>query len=153
MILAINCGSSSLKYTLFDWDKYSVILTGSAEKVGNVEKSFINHKKDGQKKKVELPLKDHQVTLEKILSLIEEDGIKKEDISVVAHRFVHGGEKYRKSMIVNEEIVADLEKLNPLAPLHNPANISGIKSVMAAMPWATNTISLDTSFHEALPEQ
>ncbi len=151
MILAINCGSSTLKYTLFDFEKYEVVASGNVERIGTGG-SFITHKSNGDKNKYELPLNSHEAAFYKLLELIEKDGINKEDIKVVAHRFVHGGEKYRKSQIVTEEALKDLEKLNPLAPLHNPANITGIKSAMAVMPWAKNTITLDTSFHETLPE-
>ena len=155
-ILVINCGSSSLKYQLIDMSNNGVLAQGLVERIGI--DGVLTQKVDGREKYVvETELKDHQVAIDLVLKTLvdEKQGVIKsmDEISAVGHRVVHGGEKYSKSVIVNDEVLANLEELVKLAPLHNPANIIGIKACQALMPNTPMAVVFDTAFHQTMPQK
>ncbi|MGN0144396.1 MAG: acetate kinase [Clostridium sp.] len=155
-ILVINCGSSSLKYQLIDMSNNGVLAQGLVERIGI--DGILTQKVEGREKYVvETDLKDHQVAIDLVLKTLvdEKQGVIKsmDEISAVGHRVVHGGEKYSKSVIVNDEVLANLEELTKLAPLHNPANIIGIKACQALMPNTPMVVVFDTAFHQTMPQK
>ena len=155
-ILVINCGSSSLKYQLIDMSNNGVLAQGLVERIGI--DGILTQKVDGREKYiVETDLKDHQVAIDLVLKTLvdEEQGVIKsmDEISGVGHRVVHGGEKYSNSVIVNDGVLENLEKLVKLAPLHNPANIIGIKACQALMPNTPMVVVFDTAFHQTMPQK
>ena len=155
-ILVINCGSSSLKYQLIDMSNNGVLAQGLVERIGI--DGILTQKVDGREKYViETELKDHQMAIDLVLKTLvdEKQGVIKsmDEISAVGHRVVHGGEKYSKSVIVNDEVLANLEELVKLAPLHNPANIIGIKACQALMPNTPMVVVFDTAFHQTMPQK
>lgn len=155
-VLVINCGSSSLKYQLIDMSNNGVLAQGLVERIGI--DGILTQKVDGREKYVvETDLKDHQVAIDLVLKTLvdEKQGVIKsmDEISGVGHRVVHGGEKYSKSVIVNDEVLTNLEELVKLAPLHNPANIIGIKACQALMPNTPMVVVFDTAFHQTMPQK
>ncbi|MDY6012887.1 acetate kinase [Clostridium sp.] len=153
-ILVINCGSSSLKYQLIDMANEAVLAQGLVERIGI--DGILTQKVEGRDKYVvETDLKDHQVAIDLVLKTLvdEKQGVIKsmDEISAVGHRVVHGGEKYSKSVLVNDEVLENLEDLVKLAPLHNPANIIGIKACQALMPNTPMVVVFDTAFHQTMP--
>jgi len=157
MILALNCGSSSLKFTVYDWETHTTLSRGTVERIGDKD-SFIEYRNnDGQKSKKETFINNHETAIKEVLNILTDSktGVIKDisEIKTVGHRFVHGGELVKNSIIVNSENLTELEKLNDLAPLHNPANLIGIKAAITSMPNATQTITLDTAFHQTMPEK
>lgn len=154
-ILVLNAGSSSLKYQLFDADnKFSVEAKWLAERIG-IEWSIITHK-DREWNKTEFPrdLANHGEALKKILDILvspETGAIKSlDEIWVVGHRMVHWGEKFHESALVTPEIMQTLKDLIPLAPLHNPANITWIEAVQQVLPNVPNVVVFDTAFHQSM---
>ena len=154
-ILVLNAGSSSLKYQLFDVDNnFSVIAKWLAERIG-IDWSIINHK-DSNWNKSEFPwnLANHSEALKKILDILvspENWAVKSlDEISVVGHRMVHWWEKFHKSALVTPEIMQTLKDLIPLAPLHNPANITWIEAVQEILPDVPNVVVFDTAFHQSM---
>lgn len=155
-VLVINCGSSSLKYQLIDMSNNGVLAQGLVERIGI--DGVLTQKVDGREKYVvETDLKDHQIAIDLVLkTLIDENqGVIKsmDEISAVGHRVVHGGEKYSKSVLVNDEVLKSLEELIKLAPLHNPANIIGIKACQELMPNTPMVAVFDTAFHQTMPQK
>ena len=153
-ILVINCGSSSLKYQLIDMNNDNVLAQGLVERIGI--DGILTQKVEGRDKYVvETELKDHKIAIDLVLKTLvdEKQGVIKsmDEISAVGHRVVHGGEKYSKSVIVDDEVLANLEDLTKLAPLHNPANIIGIKACQALMPNTPMVVEFDTAFHQTMP--
>ena len=153
-ILVINCGSSSLKYQLIDMDNEGVLAQGLVERIGI--DGILTQKVEGRDKYVvETDLKDHQIAIDLVLKTLvdKKQGVIKsmDEISAVGHRVVHGGEKYSKSVLVNDEVLENLEDLVKLAPLHNPANIIGIKACQALMPNTPMVVVFDTAFHQTMP--
>jgi len=154
-ILVLNAGSSSLKYQLFDVDNhFSVEAKWLAERIG-IEWSIITHK-DNNWNKSEFPreLANHWEALKKILDILvspENGAIKSlDEIGVVGHRMVHGWEKFHESALVTPEIMQTLKDLIPLAPLHNPANITWIEAVQQVLPKVPNVVVFDTAFHQSM---
>jgi acetate kinase len=155
-ILILNCGSSSIKYQLFDMNKKSVLAKGIAEKVG-LKGSFVNHEKEnGEKVIFEGEIIDHLVGIEYILGIIisKKHGCisSLEEIDAVGHRVVNGGEKFSASVYITDEVQAEIEKFSQLAPLHNPANLKGINAVKLLIPGIPQVGVFDTAFHQTLPE-
>ena len=153
-ILVINCGSSSLKYQLIDMNNDNVLAQGLVERIGI--DGILTQKVEGRDKYVvETELKDHKIAIDLVLKTLvdEKQGVIKsmDEISAVGHRVVHGGEKYSKSVLVNDEVLENLEDLVKLAPLHNPANIIGIKACQALMPNTPMVVVFDTAFHQTMP--
>jgi len=156
-ILVINAGSSSLKYQLLDMDNESILCKGGCERIG-IEKSFIEHKlPDGRKTKIEQDMKDHGDALELVFKMLTdaEYGVIKhmDEIGAVGHRVLHGGEKFTKSILVDEAVKAGIREVIPLGPLHNPANLSGIEACEKAMPGVPQVAVFDTSFHQTMPKK
>ncbi len=154
-ILVLNAGSSSLKYQLFDVDNhFSVEAKWLAERIG-IEWSIITHKdKDWNKSEFPRELANHGEALKKILDILvspENGAIKSlDEIGVVGHRMVHGWEKFHESALVTPEIMQTLKDLIPLAPLHNPANITWIEAVQQVLPNVPNVVVFDTAFHQSM---
>lgn len=155
-ILVLNCGSSSLKYSLIELPEYKVITVGIVERVGTPEAFIKIQKPDGSKEEIATAIPDHtrgvEVILEKLLDP-EVGHIKSlDEIEAVGHRLVHGGEAFSGSVKITEEVVAQLEKCIPLAPLHNPANIMGIQAAQKVLADKPHCGVFDTAFHQTMPE-
>ena len=155
-VLVINCGSSSLKYQLIDMSNENVLAQGLVERIGI--DGILTQKVEGREKYiVETDLKDHKVAIDLVLNTLVDkaNGVinSMDEISAVGHRVVHGGEKYSTSVVINEEVMKNLEDLVSLAPLHNPANIIGIKACMALMPNTPMVAVFDTAFHQTMPQK
>lgn len=154
-ILVINCGSSSLKYQLFEMDNEAVLAKGLVERIG-IQGSILTHRVNGEKFIKETPMDNHTDAIKHVIDALldKEHGVISDmtEINAVGHRVVHGGEKYSKSAIVDDKVLKDLEDLSKLAPLHNPANVIGIKACKELMPGVPNAIVFDTSFHQTMPK-
>ena len=148
--LVINAGSSSLKYKLFDKGLKS-LSSGLVEKIGQPG-SFLDYKFGRTNEEVKINIKNHGEAIEAVVGLLKMRGVDFRLIGKVGHRVVHGGEKFIKPMLINGKNLKELEKLNKLAPLHNPNNIKGIKASLELMPWAKNYAVFDTAFHATLPD-
>lgn len=154
-ILVINCGSSSLKYQLINMANEGVLAQGLVERIG-IEGSILTQKVEGRNKYIiEQPMQDHKDAIKLVLGALvdEENGVIKsmDEISAVGHRVVHGGEKYSKSVLVDDEVMKYLEECVKLAPLHNPPNIIGIEACKALMPNTPMSVVFDTAFHQTMP--
>ncbi|MEA5115334.1 MAG: acetate kinase [Geobacteraceae bacterium] len=155
-ILAINCGSSSVKYQLFDWKNKEVIAKGVVERVV-VGGSFIQHEVPGrQKYKKESECPNHNVAMDLIVKTLTdpEQGVLTDisQISAVGHRVVHGGEAFTKSVLIDEKVLDAVKAVQHLAPLHNPPNIAGIEAMRAELPDVPNVAIFDTAFHQTMPD-
>ena len=155
-VLVINCGSSSLKYQLIDMENEGVLAQGLVERIG-IEGSILTQKVNGEKYIIEEPMESHKDAIRLVLeALVDENhGVIKNmnEISAVGHRVVHGGEKYSKSVLVNDEVMAYLEECVKLAPLHNRPNIIGIEACKALMPNTPMVVVFDTAFHGTMPKE
>lgn len=154
-VLVINCGSSSLKYQLIDSQSEEVLAKGLCERIG-IEGSSVTHQKaDSGKKTEEVAMKDHtdavKVVIEKLTDA--EDGViaSLKEIDAVGHRIVHGGEHFKGSVVIDEDVMKAIEECNDLAPLHNPANLIGIRSCQSVMPGVPMVAVFDTAFHQTMP--
>ncbi len=134
-VLAVNAGSSSLKFQLFDMPHEDVICSGVVEKIG-LDEGIFTIKYDDQKKVLNTEIKDHQVAVDLLLEALVNEGIvdSLEDIDAIGHRMVHGGEAYSESVVVSDEVVETVSQFNELAPLHNPANLIGLRAFQKALP-------------------
>ena len=155
-ILVINCGSSSLKYQLFDMDNESVSAKGLVDRIG-IDGSNITHRKTGaQPFTLTTPIKDHKVAMKLVLDALldSEHGVLKslDEISAAGHRIVSGGDYFKEAVLVNEEVMDALRKCIPLAPLHNPGHIKGIEAIQHALPKLPNVTVFDTAFHQTMPD-
>ena len=156
-ILVLNCGSSSIKYALYDMDTKTVMTSGGAERVG-LDGAFVKVKlANGEKRKVMHDIPEHTEGVKFIFSLLvdPEIGVIKDlkEIDAVGHRTVHGGEKFNKSVRLTEEVLKVYEECNDLAPLHNPANLKGIRAVQELMPEMPQVGVFDTAFHQTMPKE
>ena len=155
-VLVLNSGSSSLKYQLMDMETEKVLAKGYYERIGSKE-SFLTHKVNGEKIKIEEYAKDHNVALNLVLAQLQhpEYGVIKElsEIDASGHRIVHGGEKFSESVIITDEVIEAIKDCIPLAPLHNPAAILGIEACKETMPGTPMVAVFDTAFHQTLPEE
>lgn len=154
-ILVLNCGSSSIKYALYNMDDKSVMTSGGAERVG-LDNAFVKVKlADGSKKQVMHDIPEHTEGVKFIFSLLTdpEIGVIKDlkEIDAVGHRMVHGGEKFNKSVLLTDEVLKAFEACSDLAPLHNPANLKGVKAVSELMPGLPQVGVFDTAFHQTMP--
>ena len=154
-ILVINCGSSSLKYQLFDMRDESVLAKGLVERIG-IEGARIKHTKTGMDsitKNSDIP--NHKVAFKIVVEALldAEHGVLKnlDELSAVGHRVVHAGERYAGSVLINHDVIDALEECVPLAPLHNPANLMGIYAVTEALPNIPQVGVFDTAFHQTMP--
>ncbi len=156
-ILVLNCGSSSVKYQLFDMSDESVIAKGIVEEVGS-EKATVQYKPTGgEPVKATLRIDNHEQALKWVIDTLmnPETGVVKDrsEIAGVGHRVVHGGEKFAKSVIIDKEVIKSLEDCTKFAPLHNPPNIKGIEAAKESLPDAVQTGVFDTAFHQTMPEK
>ena len=153
-ILVINCGSSSLKYQLFEMDNEAVLAKGLVERIG-IKGSILIHKVNEEKFIKETSMDSHTEAIKYVIeALLDKDhGVISDmtEINAVGHRVVHGGETYSKSVLIDDKVLKDLEDLSKLAPLHNPANIIGIKACKELMPNVPMVAVFDTSFHQTMP--
>lgn len=151
LILVLNCGSSSLKGAVLDNGSGEVLLSCLAEKL-NLPDAYITFKFNGEKRKVELSTNpDHTGAVETLMQELKTHGLDS-GIAAVGHRVVSGGEVYSESIIINDEVVAGIEKCIPLAPLHNPANLLGIRAAQNIFKGLPNVAVFDTAFHQSIPE-
>lgn len=155
-ILVLNCGSSSIKYKLFDMSNSTVIAQGGIEKIG-LPGSFLKLTlPNGEKKVLEKDIPEHTVGIEFILDTLtsaEYGAIKSlDEINAVGHRMVHGGEKFSKSVLLTQEVLDAFTACNDLAPLHNPANLKGVNAVTAILPNVPQVGVFDTAFHQTMPD-
>ena len=158
IILVLNCGSSSLKYQLLDMksdEVYDLIAKGLVERIG-METGCLKHQATGKEPLIkEMPIEDHTVGIKAVLDALldKEYGVLStlEDIEAVGHRVVHGAEEFVCSQLITDAVVAQLEKCSVFAPLHNPANILGIKAVTAVLPTVPQVGVFDTAFHQTMP--
>ena len=157
VILVLNCGSSSIKYQLFNMgeDEESLMAKGIIERIGFTD-AVISHKPTGKDKYKEIkPIMDHTAGINLVMAALvnEVHGVIKkiEEIAAVGHRVVQGGEKYLESVLITKEVIQDIEACVDLAPLHNPANLKGIISVDHLLPGIPQIAVFDTSFHQSMP--
>ena len=154
-ILVLNCGSSSIKYALYNMDDHSVITSGGIEKIG-LPDSFITIKLNGQKIKFEEPVPEHTSGVQLIFKVLTtgEYAVMSDlhELDAVGHRMVHGGERFSESVLITDEVMEDFAKCNDLAPLHNPANIKGVNAVTALLPNIPQVGVFDTAFHQTMPD-
>lgn len=156
-ILVINAGSSSLKYQLLDSSSKSLLAKGNCERIG-IDASFIKHTVTGRDAvSFDYKLNDHNDAVKRVIDILtsEKDGVIKDmsEIDAVGHRVVHGGEKFSSSAIINEDVKDAIRSVYDLAPLHNPANMTGILACEAAMPGTPQVAVFDTAFHQTMPEK
>ena len=154
-ILVINCGSSSLKYQLIDMDGEKLIAKGTYERIG--EASFLTHKINGQKYVLQHPAKTHKEALDfAIQQLLNKDypAISSlDEIGAIGHRTVHGGEYFKESVIIDDEVIKRIEECSSLAPIHNPCSLIGIRACQELMPGKPMVAVFDTAFHQTIPEE
>jgi acetate kinase len=159
LILVINCGSSSLKYQLFHVNsEYKLMAKGIADRIGLSSGCSITHKTNGKNEVVlEHPLPDHRAALQAIEEILvdPEHGVIADikEISGVGHRVVHGGEKFTRSILINESVIAAIQENAKLAPLHNPPNILGIEVCQQLLPDVPNVAVFDTAIHQTMPKK
>ena len=156
-VLVLNCGSSSIKYKLFNMDTHTVMVQGGVEKIG-LPDSFLQIKlSNGEKVKIEQPMPEHTVGIQLILNSLVDKQIgciaSLEEIQAVGHRVVHGGEKFNKSVLITPEVKEMIVKCVELAPLHNPANLKGIEAIETALPGVPHVAVFDTAFHQTMPDE
>ena len=155
-ILVLNCGSSSLKYQLIDSESENVLASGLCERIG-IDGMFTYKPGDGEKSVTEVSIPDHKVGVGLILDAIvnKDTGVISglDQIGAIGHRVVHGGERFASSVEINDEVMAAIEECNDLAPLHNPANLIGIRACQAIMPGVPNVAVFDTAFHQTMPKE
>ncbi len=155
-ILVLNCGSSSIKYQLFNIETKEVLAKGGIEKIG-LEDSFLKFNlPDGSKETITTPIPEHTTGVRLIIDTLtsEKYGVVKSiaEIDAVGHRTVHGGEKFSASTLLTDEVLKDFVACNDLAPLHNPANMKGIEAVKAIAPNMPQVGVFDTAFHQTMPD-
>lgn len=156
VILCLNCGSSSVKYKMYDWKEQEPVAEGVVERVGT-ENSYCSHRAlKSEKVRIEKKCSNHYKAIELIMKVLTdsehsvvEDTSK---ISAVGHRVVHGGEEFKGSVMINDRIIDKFEELTSLAPLHNPPNIQGIKAARKLMPGVPHMAIMDTAWHQTMPE-
>ena len=155
-ILVINCGSSSVKYQLMNMEDESVMAKGNYERIG-MEGSFLTHKVNGEKFTYDRVAKTHEEAISFILDQLTdgEHGVisSLDEISAIGHRIVHGGEKFTKSVIVDEDVVKGIEDAIKFAPLHNPGHLQGIRACQKNLPGKPNVTVFDTAFHQTMPKE
>lgn len=155
-IIVLNCGSSSIKYQLFQMDTNEVLAKGVVEKIG-LHGSFIKHERnDGDKLYLEGDIFDHQAGIEYVLGILtssKHGSLKSfDEIDAVGHRVVHGGEKFNSSVLITDEVIKQMEEVIELAPLHNPPNLKGIYAMQSLLPNIPQVGAFDTAFHQTMPQ-
>ena len=154
-ILVLNCGSSSIKYALYDMSDKSVLTSGGIEKIG-LPDSFITVKLNGEKFKTVTPVQEHTAGVKLIFKVLceGEHAVLQSlsELDAVGHRLVHGGEKFSESVVITDAVMRDFSACNDLAPLHNPANIKGVNAVKEILPNIPQVGVFDTAFHQTMPD-
>ena len=155
-VLVINCGSSSLKYQLINSDSEAVLAKGLCERIG-IDGRLVYQKTGCDKEITEAAMPTHKEAIQMVLDALTNDktgaiGSLKE-VNAVGHRVVHGGEKFAKSVVITDEVISAVEECNDLAPLHNPANLIGIRVCSELMPGVPQVAVFDTAFHQTMPER
>lgn len=152
-ILVVNCGSSSLKYQLIDSATEEVSASGQCERIGL--DGIFSIKVNGKKIEKEVDIPNHSVGMKTVLDALvdPEHAVLKslDEIEAIGHRVVHGGEKFSSSVLIDEEVIREIDECSALAPLHNPANILGIRACQKIMPGVPNVAVFDTAFHQTMP--
>ena len=155
-ILVINCGSSSLKYQLFDMYNEEVLVKGLVERIG-IDGSRLKQEKGDDEYIIEEDMKDHTEAVKHVFDAItdKENGVISDlsEIDAVGHRFVHGGEKITKSVVIDDEVKEAVKEYSKFAPLHNPANMMGLEACEKLLPNVKNVAVFDTAFHQSMPEE
>lgn len=155
-ILVLNCGSSSIKYKLFDMESKVVMAQGGVEKIGLPDSFLLVKLPNGEKVKIEKNMPEHTVGIQLILDTLVDEKIgcirSLTEIQAVGHRVVHGGEKFNKSVLITPEVKEMIVKCAELAPLHNPANLKGIEAIEATLPGVPQVAVFDTAFHQTMPD-
>lgn len=155
-ILVLNCGSSSIKYKLFEIEKKEVIAQGGVEKIGLPDSFLVVKLPNGEKVQINKPMPEHTIGIELILNALTDEKIgcikNLSEIDAVGHRVVHGGERFNKSVLITEEVHREIEKCADLAPLHNPANLKGIDAISKTLPNVPQVAVFDTAFHQTMPD-
>ena len=155
-VLVINCGSSSLKYQLIATDTEEVLAKGLCERIG-LDGIHTYQPKGSDKIKTNVDMPNHTDAISYVIAALtdSEKGVIKDlsEIDAVGHRIVHGGEKFSKSVVIDEEVIKAIEECNDLAPLHNPANLIGVRSCQELMPGVPMVAVFDTAFHQTMPEK
>ncbi|RSD27726.1 acetate kinase [Mesobacillus subterraneus] len=152
-IIAINAGSSSLKFQLFEMPSEEIITKGIVERIG-LKDSIFTITVNGEKNKEVTDIPDHEVAVKILLDKLTSLGIIQslDEIEGIGHRVVHGGEEFSDSVIITEDVLQKIDKLSELAPLHNPANITGIRAFQQVLPNVPAIAVFDTAFHQTMPE-
>lgn len=152
-ILSVNAGSSSLKFTLFEMPEEKELISGVFERIG-IENSFYTIKLNGEKIKKEAVLVNHTDAVKILTQELLDNNIVEDlsEIKAIGHRMVHGGEKYASSVLLTDEVIKTVEELSDLAPLHNPANLVGVRAFMEVIPDAVSVGVFDTAFHQTMEE-
>lgn len=158
ILLVLNCGSSSIKYQVLDMKSdsdYSLMAKGIVERIG-LDKGTLTHKVNGRSNyEVEMPIENHTVGIKQVLNILVDpiQGVLNslQDIQAVGHRVAHGGEFFRESKLIDSDVIEKIEKLCELAPLHNPANLLGIRAIETLLPDMKQVAVFDTSFHQTMP--
>ncbi len=154
-IMVLNCGSSSAKFNLFELEQNETlepVVQGITEEIGNPEKSRLKYEQDGKKNILTRPIADHGAALTGIFDLLKDLGIDRTDICAMGHRVVHGADRESGSVLIDDSVLQTIRDLIPIAPLHNPPNLTGIEQSMHLLPGVPQVAVFDTAFHTTLPE-
>ncbi|WP_053218907.1 acetate kinase [Virgibacillus senegalensis] len=153
-ILAINAGSSSLKFQLIEMPEETVIAKGLVERIG-IENSVFTIEATGEKDETTTDIPNHEQAVKMLLDKLTESGVIQslDEIEGVGHRVVHGGERFSDSVKITDEVIREIEEVSDLAPLHNPANLTGIRAFREILPEVPAVAVFDTAFHQTMPEQ
>lgn len=153
-ILSVNAGSSSLKFQLYEMPEEKVLISGLMERIG-VGNSFYTIKVNGEKIKKEVELNNHEEAFETLVKELEENNVVEslDEIEGIGHRVVQGGDYFDKTVVIDDEVLAKIDELSSLAPLHNPAAATGIKAAKDVFPNAVQTAVFDTAFHQTMPKE
>lgn len=153
-ILSVNAGSSSLKFQLYEMPEEKVLISGLMERIG-IGDSFYTIKINGQKIKKDLELNSHEEAFKTLVEELKENKVvdSLDEIKAIGHRVVQGGDFFDKTVIIDDDVLSKIDELSPLAPLHNPAAIVGIKAAKEVFPGAVQTAVFDTAFHQTMPKE
>ncbi len=153
-ILSVNAGSSSLKFQLYEMPEEKVLMSGLMERIG-VGNSFYTIKVNGEKIKKEVELNNHEEAFKVLVEELKANNVvdSLDEIKGIGHRVVQGGDYFDKTVVIDDEVLSKIDELSPLAPLHNPAAITGIKAAMEVFKGAVQTAVFDTAFHQTMPKE
>ncbi|MGW7295284.1 acetate kinase [Streptomyces xiamenensis] len=154
-VLVLNSGSSSVKYQLFDMTDHSRLAAGLVERIGEKGARLTHTPADGERREVtDTPLPDHAAALKAAARELAADGYGLDDpeLAAIGHRVVHGGKRFTEPTVIDDAVIAEIERLVPVAPLHNPANLTGIRTALELNPQVPQVAVFDTAFHTTMPE-